>query len=184
MYCPKCDKENPDDVQLCYSCGWVLTEASVTGENQNVRTSTMAIASLILGILSIVTFAITALPAALLGIISRLKIEKSGGRLVGEGFAIVGIVVSVVIFFVAGISMPALVRVRQRYFRMVCGRNLSGLGKAMLIYIPDYEEPLPRAGGESGTWRPKNILMSGISAPIQQSIAATPITRLSTAPLV
>jgi hypothetical protein len=150
MYCPKCDKENPDDVQLCYSCSWVLTEASVTGENRNVRTSTMAIASLILGILSIVTFAITALPAALLGIISRLKIEKSGGRITGEGFAIVGIVVSVVIFFVAGISMPALVRVRQRYFRMVCGRNLSGLGKAMLIYANDYEDELPQAGGSYG----------------------------------
>jgi len=152
MYCPKCGKENPDDAQLCYSCGWVLTEASVTGENRNVRTSTMAIASLILGILSIVSFAITAIPAALLGIISRLKIEKSGGRLVGEGFAIVGIAVSVVIFFVAGVSMPALARARQFSFRMVCGRNLSGLGKAMLIYANDYEDELPRAGGRSSTW--------------------------------
>jgi hypothetical protein len=115
----------------------------------------MAIASLILGILSIVSFAITALPAALLGIISRLKIEKSGGRLTGEGFAIVGIAFSVVIFFVAGISMPALARARRLSFRMVCGRNLSGLGKAMLIYANDYEDELPRAGAVNSQWRAK-----------------------------
>ncbi|MBN2592592.1 MAG: hypothetical protein JXA81_03715, partial [Sedimentisphaerales bacterium] len=48
--------------------------------------------------------------------------------------------------------MPALARVRQIAFRMVCGTNLSGIGKAMLIYANDYEDEMPRAGGRNSTW--------------------------------
>ncbi|MCK4294999.1 MAG: hypothetical protein KAY65_17505, partial [Planctomycetes bacterium] len=43
-------------------------------------------------------------------------------------------------------------RVRQIAFRMVCGTNLSGIGKAMLIYANDYEDELPRSGGRGGVW--------------------------------
>ena len=39
--------------------------------------------------------------------------------------------------------MPALARVRQISHRMVCGTNMSGLGKAMLIYASDYDEKYP-----------------------------------------
>ena len=149
MYCPKCSNEHPDDGR--------------TAEGPSVKTSGLAIVSLVLGILSVFTFAITAIPAALLGIISRLKIEKSGGRLTGEGFAIVGIAVSVVVFFVAGVSMPALARARQFSFRIVCGRNLFGLGKAMLIYANDYEDELPQAGGVGAVWQASLPDWQGIS---------------------
>jgi hypothetical protein len=37
-------------------------------------------------------------------------------------------------------------------FRMTCGTNLAGIGKAMLIYANDYEDELPRAGGRTSTW--------------------------------
>ncbi|MBA7636270.1 hypothetical protein ES703_43886 [subsurface metagenome] len=46
---------------------------------------------MVLGILSVFTCGITAIPAVILGIISLVKIEKSGGRLTGRVFAIVGI---------------------------------------------------------------------------------------------
>jgi hypothetical protein len=36
--------------------------------------------------------------------------------------------------------------------RMTCGTNLSGIGKAMLIYANDYGDELPRAGGPSSQW--------------------------------
>ncbi|MHC4508307.1 MAG: H-X9-DG-CTERM domain-containing protein, partial [Planctomycetota bacterium] len=42
-----------------------------------------------------------------------------------------------------GITMPAIIRTRQIAFRMVCGTNMSGLGKAMLIYAGDYDEKFP-----------------------------------------
>jgi len=94
------------------------------------------------------TFFITAIPAIILGIIGLVKIGKSGGKLKGNGFAIAGIVVpSVSGLFVLplmlGIMMPALARVRQISFRMVCGTNMSALGKVMLIYASDYDEKYP-----------------------------------------
>jgi len=48
--------------------------------------------------------------------------------------------------------MPALSRVRQLAFRLTCGTNLSGIGKAMLIYANDYEDELPKAGGRNSAW--------------------------------
>ncbi len=43
----------------------------------------------------------------------------------------------------AGILMPALARTRQLAFRMTSGTNLSGIGKACLIYANDHEDELP-----------------------------------------
>lgn len=37
-------------------------------------------------------------------------------------------------------------------YRMTCGTNLAGIGKAMLIYANDYEDELPRAGGRNSQW--------------------------------
>ncbi|HNS22653.1 MAG TPA: hypothetical protein PKH24_19275 [Sedimentisphaerales bacterium] len=39
-------------------------------------------------------------------------------------------------------------------FRQTCATNLSGLGKAMLIYSNDYEDELPMAGGKVNEWVP------------------------------
>jgi prepilin-type N-terminal cleavage/methylation domain-containing protein len=70
-----------------------------------------------------------------------------------KGFTLVELLVVIaIIALLMGILMPALSRVRQIAFRMVCGTNLSGIGKAMLIYANDYEDELPRAGGRSSTW--------------------------------
>jgi len=107
----------------------------------------MAIAALVLGILSPFTCLITAIPAIILGIIALVKIARSAGSLKGNGLAIAGIALPVVLLpFIAllmGIMMPALARVRQIAFRTVCATNMSGLGKAMLIYAGDYDEKYP-----------------------------------------
>ncbi|UCF15976.1 MAG: hypothetical protein JSW59_00670, partial [Phycisphaerales bacterium] len=42
-----------------------------------------------------------------------------------------------------GIVMPALARTRQIARRMVSGTNLSGMGKAMLIYANDHDDKFP-----------------------------------------
>jgi len=73
-----------------------------------------------------------------------------------QGFTLVELLVVIaIIALLMGILMPALARVRQIAFRMVCGTNLSGIGKAMLIYANDYEDELPRAGGRNSTWAPR-----------------------------
>jgi prepilin-type N-terminal cleavage/methylation domain-containing protein len=70
-----------------------------------------------------------------------------------KGFTLVELLVVIaIIALLMGILMPALARVRQIAFRMVCGTNLSGIGKAMLIYANDYEDELPRSGGRNSVW--------------------------------
>ncbi len=71
-----------------------------------------------------------------------------------KGFTLVELLVVIaIIALLMGILMPALARVRAIAFRMVCGSNLSGIGKAMLIYANDYEDEFPRAGGKGSTLR-------------------------------
>jgi prepilin-type N-terminal cleavage/methylation domain-containing protein len=70
-----------------------------------------------------------------------------------KGFTLVELLVVIaIIALLMGILMPALARVRQLAFRLTCGTNLSGIGKAMMIYANDYEDELPRAGGRETTW--------------------------------
>lgn len=70
-----------------------------------------------------------------------------------KGFTLVELLVVIaIIALLMGILMPALARVRQLAFRMTCGTNLSGVGKAMLIYANDYEDELPKAGGRTNNW--------------------------------
>jgi hypothetical protein len=153
MYCPKCDKENPEDVRVCSSCSSALLKAPVESETIIPRTSGLAIAAFVLGILSIFTLGVTIIPAIVLGVVAVVIIEKSGGRLTGTVFAIQGIVVPVLAFFgMSMLALPALSQSRQLSTRLTCGRNLSDLGKAMIIYSNDYDDELPRSGGRNSVW--------------------------------
>jgi len=70
-----------------------------------------------------------------------------------KGFTLVELLVVIaIIALLMGILMPALARVRQLAFRMTCGTNLSGIGKAMLLYANDYQDEMPRGGGRNTTW--------------------------------
>jgi len=162
MYCPKCGKENPDDAQLCRSCSWVLTSISTTALAPDAKTSGLAIAALVLGILTFFTLGITAIPAIICGIIGLVKIEKSAGQLKGKGLAIAGIAAPAALLPIAlmmGILMPALSRVRLQARRLVCGTNMSGLGKAMLIYASDHDEKYP----DTSQWC--DLLIEHVDAP-------------------
>jgi prepilin-type N-terminal cleavage/methylation domain-containing protein len=88
--------------------------------------------------------------------VGKANLEKKQGEKKmkkKKGFTLVELLVVIaIIALLMGILMPALARVRQIAFRMVCGTNLSGIGKAMLIYSNDYDDELPRAGGRESTW--------------------------------
>jgi prepilin-type N-terminal cleavage/methylation domain-containing protein len=88
--------------------------------------------------------------------VSESRKEKKEKKMKKKGFTLVELLVVIaIIALLMGILMPALARVRQIAFRMVCGTNLSGIGKAMMLYANDYEDELPRAGGRNSTWTPR-----------------------------
>jgi len=150
MHCPECGKENPDNAQFCSSCNGALTGASLSAKNPDVRMSRLAIAAFLCAILSIL-FPPFGLVAIILGIVSFIMIDASGGKRTGTLFATLAILVPVFTFFVIFVH-SVLLRPRAVAFRMTCGTNLSGIGRAMLIYANDYEDELPRAGSRNSQW--------------------------------
>jgi hypothetical protein len=89
----------------------------------------------------------------ILGIVSLVKINKSGGRLSGQGLAIAGICVSgfMLLFsipFMAGMTLPALARAKQKAMTINCMNNMKQLGLAVRTYAVDHNGQLPPAA----TW--------------------------------
>ena len=73
-----------------------------------------------------------------------------------KGFTLVELLVVIaIIALLMGILMPALSKVRQIAFRLICGTNLSGIGKAMMLYANDHDDEFPRAGGRTTKWADK-----------------------------
>ncbi|MBN1901462.1 DUF4190 domain-containing protein [Candidatus Sumerlaeota bacterium] len=97
MFCPRCGHENPDAIFRCMSCGADLSPSSpapyapVPG-----KTSSIAVFSLVLGVMSIVCFGVLAgIPALILGVIAISEIRRSQGALSGLGMAIAGMILGI-----------------------------------------------------------------------------------------
>jgi prepilin-type processing-associated H-X9-DG protein len=149
MFCPKCGMENPEDAKLCRSCSWVLTSVGPTAPAPDAKTSALAVASLVLGILSFCTFFMTAPLAIILGIVGLFKIEKSQGKLKGRGIAIAGIalpgIALPVIALLMAILMPALAQARFAAQQVVCMSNLKQLGVSTTMYAENNKGQYPTA---------------------------------------
>ncbi len=75
-----------------------------------------------------------------------------------NGFTLVELLVVIaIIALLMGILMPALAKVRQLAFRLHCGTNLYGIGKAMIVYANDNNDELPRAGSRNSQWGKKSV---------------------------
>jgi len=73
------------------------------------------------------------------------------------GFTLVELLVVIaIIALLMGILMPALAKVRHIAYRMVCGNNLGGIGKSMMVYANDNHEAYPVAGGPGAIWIASN----------------------------
>ncbi len=177
-HCSTCGKKHPDDAQYCSSCGCLLTQPPAAQQRIEVKISTLATTSFICALCGLVLLApslfamgnprvlnprliwvglafmlsfVVFVVSFFLGLFSIIQIERSGGRMTGRLFAVGAVLISVF-----GGLLPAwsvVMRMpRSTAFRMVCGTNLSRIGKAMLIYANDYEDELPKAGGKNSVW--------------------------------
>jgi len=115
-----------------------------------VKTSGLAIASLVLGILGIASCGLTSLIGLILGIVALVNVRNSKGALVGEGIAIAGTTISA-LFLVfgigmgAGIAIPEFTRARQQAMANACMNNLRQLSLATRMYAGTHEEHFPAA---------------------------------------
>lgn len=99
------------------------------------RTSRFAIASLVLGLLSLVLMFLTSIPAIICGVVALIHISNSRGRLTGKGLAISGIVVGVLFtLLLPAILLPALARAREAARRASCQNNLMQMGLVCKMY--------------------------------------------------
>jgi len=62
------------------------------------------------------------------------------------------VIIGCVCLFLLAVIMPASQTSRFDAYRIKCGKNLSEIGKAMQVYVNDYDDELPRAGGKESVW--------------------------------
>ena len=108
------------------------------------KTSGLAIASLVCGILSLY-LGLPALLGIIFGIIALRQINGSAGVITGKGLAIGGLVTSAlgIIGILAAMLLPALAGAPRKANRMKCANNMSQLYKAGLGFALDNGERLP-----------------------------------------
>lgn len=119
MLCPKCGREIEEGSQFCKYCGEKLvSEVTKEGITKQPKTSGLAIASLVLGILFFVPFA--PLLAVIFGIIALVRVSKSKGALKGKGMAIAGLVLGclMTLFTIFVLTLVSLVPVALPRFML------------------------------------------------------------------
>ncbi len=85
------------------------------------------------------------------GVGAMIEIGLTHGRQTGHGFAVIAVLVPIAqVLMILWVGVNAGRKVLSP--RMSCGTNLSGIGKAMLLYSNDYEDALPVAGAKGTIW--------------------------------
>ena len=117
------------------------------------KTSGLAVASLVLGILGLTCILpiIGPLLAIIFGIVALNQISKSGGQIAGQGQAIAGLItggvslvmIPIIILMVA-IALPNLIQARERARAGQCLNNVKGISLACAMYANDNSGKLPR----------------------------------------
>lgn len=157
MQCEKCGKEveKPENCPHCVQQGYPGHHGHV---HHHPPTSGLAVASMILGILSTFFWLLTAIPGLIIGIFGLTKINMGCRR--GKGMAISGIVLSgISIFcpvflalgiFIVGMTTPALSKAREKARRVTCSSTLKSIGLTLKQYAMDNNDYFPDKNGYAG----------------------------------
>ncbi|MFB3138004.1 MAG: DUF4190 domain-containing protein, partial [Phycisphaerales bacterium] len=127
-----------------------ITPGEIPGSGPT-KMSVMAILSLVLGVLGFCTRGLGGLIGVILGIVALVSINKSAGRLGGQGLAIGGIVVSFaglivgLLVVVPAMLLPALAAAQQGARSAMSMNSLREVGLAAESYAMDYNDYLPRS---------------------------------------
>ncbi len=147
MNCPNCGREIPDGSQVCPLCNQILSMAGSAGPGiSGSKTSGLAIASLVLGILSLgvgfMTFGLLGLLSLSLGARSLSKIKKSQGALTGRGLAIAGIATGsaslLLLVLIVLVALPDFWASNARTKQSEAKANLMAIHTAELSYSVDF----------------------------------------------
>jgi type IV pilus assembly protein PilA len=156
MVCGTCGAVVPDGSQFCNRCGQLVSgqagsqgatvptvrsyAGSYTPPLPDAPTSGKALASMISGIFGFILF-VPAIPAVVLGHMSRSEIQKSNGRLKGDGMAVAGMVMGYlvlamipVILILAAIAIPNLLRARMAANEASAVGSLRIINTAQISY--------------------------------------------------
>lgn len=121
------------------------------GHAQHSQTSTKAILSLILGLMSFFCVFFTGLPAIILGAMGLSDIGKSRGRLTGQPMAIIGLVTGVLgcmwTLIMVGMLLPAVQQVREAARATQTMNSVRQLTLAAHNYEASYQH-FPVADGD------------------------------------
>jgi prepilin-type processing-associated H-X9-DG protein len=114
------------------------------------KTSGLAIASLVCGIIGPCTLGLASLIGIILGIVGLVKIGNAGGAVRGKGLAIAGIVLGglgifilPVILLMAAILMPAVHSAVGQAQAVVFMNNARMAGRAAMTFAADHDDEFP-----------------------------------------
>jgi prepilin-type processing-associated H-X9-DG protein len=122
------------------------------------KTSGLAVTSLVLGILGLLTCGLTSLVGLVLGIVALVRINKSQGQLRGQGLAIAGTAISAVFLLLVPISaamlLPALSKAKQKAMGISCMNNVKQLNLGLIMYATDNKDQFPAGDAWCDALRP------------------------------
>jgi hypothetical protein len=114
----------------------------------NQPSTGLAVASMVLGILSLVSCSIfTGIPAIITGHLARGRARKSPSQYAGRGMATAGLVLGYVslafIPILAGLMLPALAKAKEKAQRIQCVNNMKQISLAARIWATNHGDKFP-----------------------------------------